>query len=125
MITVYAFGNAPLPVRPVTRDLRVVWALEEVDLPYQLRLLDFAQGELKRPEYTRIQPFGQVPAIEDGGAPLFESAAIVLYIAEKAGKLMPKTLQGRARAIQWAFAAVNTVEPAMLELFSIDHFAAD
>jgi len=125
MIRVYVFGNAPPPVRDVTRDLRALWALEESGLPYMLHPLDFAHGELKRPEYTSIQPFGQIPSIDDDGFRLFESAMIVLYLAEKAGRLLPETLQGRALAAQWAFAAVNTVEPPLAELFSIDHFAAD
>ena len=125
MIRVYVFGNAPPPVRDVTRDLRALWALEESGLPYMLHPLDFAHGELKRPEYTSIQPFGQIPSIDDDGFRLFESAVIVLYLAEKAGRLLPETLQGRALAAQWVFAAVNTVEPPLAELFSIDHFAAD
>ena len=107
------------------RDLRALWALEESRLPYRLHPLDFASGELKQPEYTRIQPFGQIPSIDDEGFVLFESAAIVLYLAEKSGKLLPPSREGRALAAQWAFAAVNTVEPAMAELFSLDHFAAD
>jgi glutathione S-transferase len=125
MITVYVFGNAPLPVREVTRDLRVLWALEESGLPYRLRRLDYAAGELKRRDYTRIHPFGQIPAIDDDGFTLFESAAIVLYLAEKAGVLLPKTREGRALATQWAFTAVNTVEPAIVELFTADAFSAD
>ena len=126
MITVYVFGNAPRPVWNVTRDLRVLWSLEETGLPYRVHPLDFERGELKRPEYTRIQPFGQIPAIEDDGFVLFESAAIVLYLAQKSGKLLPPSLsfQGRALAAQWAFAAVNSVEPALAELFVLDHFAA-
>jgi len=125
MITVYVFGNAPRPVRPVTRDLRALWALEEAGLPYRLHPLDFASGELKRPEYTRIQPFGQIPAIDDEGFVLFESSAIVLYLAEKSGRLLPRSREGRALAAQWAFAAVNTVEPALAELFLLDHFTPD
>jgi glutathione S-transferase len=125
MITVYVFGNAPAPVRNITRDLRALWALEESGLPYRLQRIDAAGGELKRPEYRRIHPFGQIPAIDDGGFRLFESAAIVLYVAEKAGGLLPTTREDRARAEQWAFAAVNTVEPAIAELFAIDAFFAD
>jgi glutathione S-transferase len=125
MITVYVFGNAPLPVHRVTRDLRVLWALEECGLPYRLHPLDFAQGELKSPDYLRVQPFGQIPAIDDGGFRLFESAAIVLYLAEKAGRLLPEPAADRALARQWAFAAVNTMEPAMAELFALDAFSAD
>jgi len=125
MITAYVFGNAPAPVRNITRDLRALWALEESGLPYRLQPLDFASGELKRREYTRINPFGKIPSIDDGGFTLFESAAIVLYVAEKSGRLLPATREGRALAAQWAFAAVNTVEPAVIELFTIDALFAD
>ena len=103
MITVYVFGDARAPVRTVMRDLRALWALEESGLPYRIERLAFARG-----------------ALDDGGFTLFESAAIVLYVAEKAGHLLPATSDGRARAQQWAFAAVNTVEPAIAELYSID-----
>src|SRR5262249_58395341 len=83
MIDVYVFGNAPAPVREVTRDLRVLWALEETGLPYRVERLGFARGQLERPPYTRIPPFGPIPAIDADGFTLFESAAIVLYVAEK------------------------------------------
>ena len=125
MITVYVFGNAPPPVRNVTRDLRALWALEECGLPYRLQPLDHARGELKGPEYLRVNPFGAIPSIDDEGFRLFESAAIVFYVAEKAGKLLPQGADGRARALQWASAAINTVEPAMVELFFLDHFLVD
>jgi glutathione S-transferase len=125
VITVYVFGNAPPPVRNVTRDLRALWALEECGLPYRLQPLDHARGELKVPPYTRVNPFGHIPSIDDDGFRLFESTAIVFYVAEKAGKLLPAGLQDRARALQWASAAINTVEPAMVQLFLIDHFLAD
>jgi glutathione S-transferase len=125
MFTVYVFGNAPLPVRDVTRDLRALWALEESGLPYRLQRLDYVRGELKRPSYTRINPFGQIPSIDDDGFTLFESAAIVLHVAEKADHLLPKSREDRAIATQWAFAAVNTVEPPIVELFAADAFFAD
>ena len=124
MLTVYVFGNVPAPVRPVTRDLRVLWALEETGIPYRLQPLDFFRGELKQPEYLRVQPFGQIPAIEDEGFALFESGAIVLYLAGKSGKLLPADPEGRALATQWAFSAVNTVEPAFVQLFTLDQFSA-
>jgi glutathione S-transferase len=124
MITVYAFGNAPAPVRNVTRDLRALWVLEESGLPYRLERLDFARGALRRPAYRRVNRFGHIPSIDDGGFTLFESAAIVLYVAEKSERLLPATREGRARAQKWSFAAVNTVEPAIAELFSIDAFFA-
>jgi len=125
MITVYVFGNAPAPVRNITRDLRALWALEESGLPYRLERLDYAGGELKGRDYLRVNPFGKVPAIDDDGFKLFESAAIVLHVAEKASCLLPTTREGRALAAQWAFAAVNTVEPPIVELFTIDAFFAD
>jgi glutathione S-transferase len=124
MLTAYVFGNVPAPVRPVTRDLRVLWTLEEIGIPYRIQPLDFFRGELKSPEYLRVQPFGQIPAIDDDGFVLFESAAIVLYLAEKARQLLPPDRQGRALVTQWAFAAVNSVEPELAQLFVLDHFAA-
>jgi glutathione S-transferase len=99
----------------------VLWALGG-GLPACRRLLAL---EISRPEYLRVQPFGQIPAIDDEGFALFESAAIVLYLAEKSGQLLPTSLPGRALAAQWTFAAVNSVEPALAELFSLDRFAAD
>jgi glutathione S-transferase len=125
MITVYAFGNLPPPVIGLTRDLRALWALEESGLPYRVHPLDFARGELSAPDYIRINPFGHVPSIDDDGFRLFESGAIVLYVAEKAGKLIPEGARERALAAQWAFAAVNTVEPEMSNLCSADIFFAD
>jgi glutathione S-transferase len=125
MITVYVFGNAPAPVWGVTRDLRAVWALEESGLDYRLRPLDYFGGELKSAEYLGIQPFGQIPAIDDEGFRLFESAQIVLYAAERSGRLLPGDARGRALAGQWAFAAVNSVEPPLADLFVIDHFETD
>ena len=123
MITVYVFGNVPAPVQGVTRDLRALWVLQETGLPFRVRPLDFAAGELKGDAYLRVNPFGHVPSIDDDGFALFESGAIVLYVAEKAGTLLPRDPEGRARAAQWAFAAVNTVEPALAELFVIDTFS--
>jgi glutathione S-transferase len=125
MLTVYAFGNVPAPVIGVTRDLRVLWAAEEAGLPYRVHALDHARGELRGPEYLRVNPFGLVPAIDDDGFKLFESAAIVLYVAEKAQRLLPTAASARARALQWAFAAVDTVESSMVDLFVIDRFNAD
>jgi len=125
MLTAYVFGNVPAPVRPVTRDLRVLWALEETGIPHRIQPLDFFRGDLKSPDYLGVQPFGQIPAIDDDGFVLFESAAIVLHLAEKSRQLLPPDRRGRALVTQWAFAAVNSVEPELAQLFVLDHFAAD
>ncbi|MGH6661148.1 MAG: glutathione S-transferase family protein [Rhodospirillales bacterium] len=125
MITVYAFCNVPTPVRALTRDLRALWALEEAGLPYRVHPIDFAKDDLRNPDYLRVNPFGRVPAIDDDGFKLFESAAIVFYVADKAGTLLPADARKRALAWQWAFAALNTVEPDFIQLAVIDLFHAD
>jgi glutathione S-transferase len=125
MITVYAFGNVTPLVRGITRDLRALWALEEAGLLYHVHPLDDVRGELKGAEYLQVNPFGQVPSIDDDGLRLFESGAIVLYVADKAGKLLPKDVQGRALAMQWAFAALSTLDPPFADLAAIDEFFAD
>jgi glutathione S-transferase len=106
----------------VVRDLRVRWALEETGLPYRERLLD-AMNE--RPEdYFREQPFGQVPIYNEGDIHMFETGAIVLHIGERSEELMPRDPAGRARATTWVIAALNSIEPMIMELVSIDIFNA-
>jgi glutathione S-transferase len=122
MITLYGFRRLPEIVIGETRDLRAQWALEETGLPYQVRALDQPGGELKTEDYRRFSPFQQIPAIDDDGFILAESAAVLLYIAEKAGKLIPSDFQGRMRVTQWCFAAVSTVEPPIFQLAWIDFF---
>lgn len=121
MITLYGFGHR-LPELAIghTRDLRVLWALEELGLPYRVRGLDLQGGELRSQEYTRISPFQQVPAIDDDGFVLTESGAIVLYLAEKAGRLMPADTRGRAEVTRWCFAALTTLEPTLMQIAFID-----
>jgi glutathione S-transferase len=109
MITLYGFGRIFPEGRGETKDLWVQWALEEIGLPYRVHALDHTGGELDGDAYGRISPFRQAPVIDDDGFVLAESAAIVLYLAEKAGKLIPDDVQGRTRVVQWCFAAVSTV----------------
>lgn len=123
MITVTAFQWVPPFAQGVVRDLRVRWALEEAGIPYAERLLVFGDGDT--PEYRALQPWGQVPVIEEDGFTLFESGAIVLRIAETSEALCPPDEQGRARMIQWLFAAVNSVEPYIGNLIDIDLFHPD
>lgn len=116
MITLYGFSNIFAGGRGETKDLRAQWALEETGLPYRFRGLDQTAGDLDSEAYQRISPFRQAPVIDDDGFIVAESAAVVLYIAEKAGKLIPADLQGRTRVVQWCFAATSTVEPTLQTL---------
>lgn len=123
MITVSAFSWVPEPARGHVRDLRVRWALEEAGLPYGTRLLEM--GDQDKPEYRALQPFGQVPIYEEDDLMLFESGAIVLHVSEKSEVLLPKDPGARARAMQWLFAALNSIEPAMMNVAIIDFVYAN
>jgi glutathione S-transferase len=123
MITVSAFAWVPDFARGQVRDLRVRWALEEAGLPYKTRLLE--QGDQDKPEYRAIQPFGQVPAFEEDGDSLFESGAIVLHIGERCPALLPEDPGARARAVQWLIAALNSIEPHIVNVALIEIFYAD
>src|SRR5215475_4823771 len=125
MITLYGFGTIFPEGRGETKDLRAQWALEETGLPYRVHALDQTGGELDGEAYGRISPFRQLPVIDDDGFVVAESAAVVLYLAEKAGKLIPNDLQGRTRVVQWCFAAVATVEPTLTAIDLIDIFDRD
>lgn len=123
MITVSAFRWVPEFAQGQVRDLRVRWALEELGLPYQTRLL--GQGDQDTPEYRALQPFGQVPIYEEDGHALFESGAIVLHIGEKSTVLLPADVKARARATQWLIAALNSVEPYIMNVAQVEIFYAD
>jgi glutathione S-transferase len=122
MITLYGFGTIFPEGIGETKDLRAQWALEETGLPYRVHALDHSGGELDGDAYSRISPFRQVPLIDDDGFVVAESAAIVLYLAEKAGKLIPRDVQGRTRVVQWCFAAVSTVGTTLVCLDLIGMF---
>lgn len=123
MITVTAFRWVPSFARGQVRDLRVRWALEEAGLPYKTRLLE--QGDQDKPEHRAIQPFGQVPTFEEDGLVLFETGAIVLHIGERSSALLPKDPGARARATQWLIAALNSIEPHLMNVALIEIFYAD
>src|ERR1700756_4380641 len=112
--TITAFERSPDRGRGLARDMRVRWAFEEVGQPYDVRLLSF--DEMKQPAHLRLHPFGKIPTYEEGDLALFESGAIVLHIAERHPGLLPEDANARARAITWMFAALNTVEPPILDL---------
>ena len=112
--TITAFARSPDRGRGLARDMRVRWALEEVGQPYNVRLVSFS--EMKEPAHRALHPFGQIPTYEEGELALFETGAIVFHIAERHPGLLPDDANARARAITWMFAALNTVEPPILEL---------
>src|SRR5690606_19168204 len=109
-----AFEQSPDRGQGLARDTRVRWALEEVDQPYEVRLVSFRA--MKEPSHLTLHPFGQIPTYEEGDLALFESGAIIFHIAEHHAGLLPDDANARARAIMWMFASVNTVEPPILEL---------
>ena len=111
--TITAFDRSPDRGRGLARDMRVRWALEEVGQPYEVRLLSF--GEMKESAHLKLHPFGQIPTYEEGDLTLFESGAIIFHIAERHAGLLPDDASARARAITWMFAALNTVEPPILD----------
>jgi glutathione S-transferase len=113
-ITITAFESSPDGGKGLARDTRVRWALEEVGQPYEVRLVSFRA--MKEPAHLAHHPFGQIPTYEEGDLTLFESGAIVFHLAERHAGLLPKDANARARAITWMFAALNTVEPPILDL---------
>ena len=114
--TITAFERSPDGGKGLARDVRVRWALEEVGQPYEVRLVSF--DAMKQGAHLALNPFGQIPTYEEGDLVLFETGAIVLHIAERQAGLLPDDADARARAIAWMFAAVNTVEPPILELMT-------
>lgn len=125
MITLYGIGDIFEGGHGETKDLRVQWALEEVGLDYHFHALDQTVGDLDSESYARISPFHQVPVIDDEGFVVAESAAILLYVAEKANRLIPSDVHGRTTVMQWCFAAVSTVAPTLQAIETIEIFDQD
>jgi glutathione S-transferase len=113
-IVITAFDRSPDGGLGLARDTRVRWALEEVGQPYEVRLVSL-QAKTE-PAHLRLHPFGLIPTYEEGDLALFETGAIILHIAEHHEGLFSDEADARARAITWMFAALNTVEPPILEL---------
>jgi glutathione S-transferase len=109
-----AFESSPDRGKGLARDMRVRWALEEVGQPYDVRLVSFKT--MKEPGHLALHPFGQIPTYEEGDLVLFESGAIVFHLAQRKAGLLPRDDNALARAIAWMFAALNTVEPPIVEL---------
>jgi glutathione S-transferase len=120
MLKVYGFSRVNEMARGNTRDLRVLWALEEIGMPYEIVGLDHPNHDLDLPAYRAKNPFGQVPTIDDDGVVVTESGAILLYLARKSGALMPRELAGEAQVLRWSVAALNTIEMPILALWFVN-----
>lgn len=120
MLTVYGFSRVNAFAHGLTRDLRVLWALEEMGLPFEIAGLDHTAHELNTEAYRHYSPFEQIPSIDDDGLAVSESGAILVYLARRSGRLMPADRAAEAQVLRWCFAAINTVEPPILALLVHD-----
>ena len=123
MITITACDWVPEFAKGLVRDLRIRWALEEAGLEYRVNLV--SQEERLTPAYRARQPFSQVPAYHDDDVTLFETGAIMLHIGRRSAALLPTDQAGQARATAWVFAALNSIEPFIMGLVSVDIFARE
>jgi glutathione S-transferase len=119
VLKVYGFSRVNKFARGNTRDLRVLWALEEMGLQYEIVGMDHPNHDLDLEEFRTKNPFGQIPVIDDDGVVVTESGAILLYLARKSGKLMPHDLAGEAQVLRWSVAALNSVEPPVLTMWFV------
>lgn len=119
MLKVYGFSRVNKFARGNTRDLRVLWTLEEMALPYEIVGMDHPNHDLDTKEFRAKNPFGQLPVIDDDGVVVTESGAILLYLARKTGKLMPADLGGEAQVLRWSVAALSSVEVPILTMWFV------
>src|SRR5262245_63758497 len=119
MLKLYGFARVNKIARGNTRDLRVLWTLEEIGLPYEIVGMDHPNHDLDAPSYRALNPFGQIPVIDDDGVVVTESGAILLYLARKSGKLMPHDLAGEAQVLRWSVTALTTIEVPVLSLWFV------
>jgi glutathione S-transferase len=120
MLKIYSFARVNKGARGNTRDLRVLWALEEMGLPYEIVGMDHPNHDLDSASYRGLNPFGQIPVIDDDGVVVTESGAILLYLARKSGKLLPRDLAGEAQVLRWSVAALTTIEVPVLSLWFVN-----
>ena len=120
MLKLYGFSKVNAVARGHTRDLRVLWGLEEMQLPFELAGMNHPAHDLNTEDYRRLSPFEQIPSIDDDGVVLSESAAILVYLAKKSGRLIPGDRTGEAQVMRWCFAAMSSVEPPLLSLLVLD-----
>ncbi len=119
MLKVYGFARVVKFAHGNTRDLRVLWALEEMGLPYEIVGMDHPNQDLKSDAFRSMNPFGQIPVIDDDGLVMTESGAILIYLARKSGKLMPHDLAGEAQVQRWSIAALTSVEVPVLSMWFV------
>jgi glutathione S-transferase len=120
MLKLYGFARVNRGAHGNTRDLRVLWTLEEIGLPYEIVGMDHPNHDLDSPAYRALNPFGQIPVIDDDGVVVSESGAILLHLARKSGKLMPHDVAGEAQVLRWSFAALSTIELPALSLWFVN-----
>lgn len=120
MLKLYGFSKVNAGARGHTRDLRVLWALGELEMDFEVVGLSHPAHDLSTDAYRHINPFAQIPSIDDDGLVLTESAAIVIYLAKKTGLLIPCDPDGEAQVLRWCFAAMNSIEPPLLALMVLD-----
>lgn len=120
MLKVFGFGRVNAVAHGNTRDLRVLWALEETQLPFEIVGLDHPAHALESAAYRALNPLSQIPVIEDDGIVISESGAILMYLARKAGKLIPADPAGEAQVMRWAFAALSSIELPLMTIAFID-----
>ena len=124
MLKLYGFSKVNAGARGHTRDLRVLWALEEMQMPFEVAGMDHPAHDLSTEAYRRLSPFEQIPSIDDDGVVLSESGAILVYLAKKSGRFIPGDRAGEAQVARWCFAALDTVEMPLLALMVHDWTAA-
>lgn len=120
MLKLYGFKKVNAMARGKTRDLRILWALEEMQIPFELVGIDHPAKDLNTKAYHSLNPLEQIPVIDDDGLVLSESAAILLYLARKSGKLMPADLPGESQVVRWSFVAMNSLEIPLMNILMID-----
>ena len=120
MLKIYGFAKVNAAVRGHTRDLRILWALEEMQLPFEVVGMNHPAHDLNTDAYRQLSPFEQIPSMDDGGLVLSESAAILVYLAKKSGRLIPSDRAGEAQVLRWCFAALTTVEAPLQSLMVLD-----
>ena len=122
MLKLYGFKKVNAMARGNTRDLRILWALDEMQMPFELVGMDHKAHDLNTDAYRRMNPFEQIPVIDDDGVVFSESGAILIYLAKKSQRMIPSDLAGESQVVRWCFAATNSLEIPLMNIAMIDWF---